>query len=298
MTGLAFGGNKARKLSFELPCAVTAGADVLIAGGGVSQSNHARQTAAAAARLGLECILVLRRGPKGTLRQGNLFLDEILGAEVRLLDTEDPAEVLQEMNRLADQLRAAERRPFVVELEGRSVAAYAGCALEIWDQLHALGASATHVFLASDGGTQAGILLGSALLGAGWRVIAARPHPTSGDPKDLAAEQFAKGAALLQVDTTLDRADIINLQDYIGAGYGRATPAARTAITFLAQTEGILLDPVYTGKAFAALMAWAAQGRLDASARVVFLHTGGTPALFAYEPDLREMSASMVDPGQ
>jgi 1-aminocyclopropane-1-carboxylate deaminase/D-cysteine desulfhydrase-like pyridoxal-dependent ACC family enzyme len=286
LTGLAFGGNKARKLAFELPAAVDAGADTLIAGGGVSQSNHARQVAAVAAKLGMRCILVLRSGPKGAFQQGNLFLDQILGAEVRLMDTDDAEEVLAEMDSIAIRLKNEGRHPFVVELEAPSVAAYAGCALEIRDQLQAIGAVATHVFLASDGGTQAGLLLGNALLGTGWRVVAARPHPTDEDPTEIAADQFRKGAELLGADLVLDRSDIVNLQQYIGPGYGRTTPESREAIRFLARTEGILLDPVYTSKAFAALMDWARRGDLNADSRVVFLHTGGTPALFAYADDL------------
>jgi len=289
LTGLAFGGNKARKLAYELVPAVENGADTLIAGGGVSQSNHARQVAAAAAKLGMHSILVLRSGPKGAFHQGNLFLDEILGAEVRLLDTEDAEEVLGEMERIAAHLKGQGRRPFLVELEAPSVAAYAGCALEIWDQLQALEATATHIFVASDGGTQAGLLLGNALLGAGWRVVAARPHPTHGDPTEIAATQFKKGADLLRVDVLLDRADIVNQQKYIGPGYGQVTPESREAIRFLARTEGVLLDPVYTSKAFAALMDWTQRGDLDVTSRVVFLHTGGTPALFAYAEDLAAM---------
>lgn len=285
-TGLAFGGNKARKLAFELVPAVENGADTLIAGGGVSQSNHARQAAAAAAKLGMHCILVLRSGPKGAFRQGNLLLDEILGVEVRLIDTDDAEEVLAEMERIADDLKRQGRRPFLVELEAPSVVAYAGCALEIWDQLQALDAAATHIFVASDGGTQAGLLLGNALLKAAWRVVAARPHPTHEDPTEIAASQFKKGADLLRADVSLDRADIFNLQEYIGPGYGRVTPESREAIKFLARTEGVLLDPVYTSKAFALLMDWARRGDLDATSRVVFLHTGGTPALFAYADDL------------
>ncbi len=294
LTGLAFGGNKARKLAYELPAAIAVGADTLIAGGGVSQSNHARQVAAAAAKLGMRCILVLRSGPKGALRQGNLFIDQILGADVRLMDTDDAYEVLAEMERIAGRLRSDGRRPFVVELEAPSVAAYAGCALEMYDQLLAAGSVATHIFLASDGGTQAGLLLGNALLGTGWRVVAARPHPTDEDPTEIAADQFRKGTDLLGFDLVLDRADIVNMPEYIGPGYGRTTPESREAIRFLAQTEGVLLDPVYTSKAFAALMDWARRSELNAASRVVFLHTGGTPGLFAYADDLAVIARELT----
>jgi 1-aminocyclopropane-1-carboxylate deaminase/D-cysteine desulfhydrase-like pyridoxal-dependent ACC family enzyme len=288
LTGLAFGGNKARKLRYELAPAVAQGADVLIAGGGVSQSNHARQCAAAAAQLGMDCVLVLRNGPRGGARQGNVLLDELLGAELRLLDTESPEETLAEMDRVADELRSAGRRPFVVELKGLSVVAYAECALEIWRQLRALDATATHVFVASDGGTQAGLLVGSELLDAGWEIVAARPHPTDGDPRDIAFEQSALGSALLDLPVEISRDAIVNLQDFIPPGYGFASDAGREAIRMLARTEGVLLDPVYTGKAFAALRAWAASGRLAPDSRVVFVHTGGLPAIFAYADELVE----------
>jgi L-cysteate sulfo-lyase len=288
LTGLAFGGNKARKLRYELAPAVAQGADVLIAGGGVSQSNHARQCAAAAAQLGMDCVLVLRNGPRGGARQGNVLLDELLGAELRLLDTESSEETLAEMDRVADELRSAGRRPFVVELKGLSVVAYAECALEIWRQLRAVDATATHVFVASDGGTQAGLLVGSELLDAGWEIVAARPHPTDGDPRDIAFEQSVLGSALLDLPVEISRDAIVNLQDFIPPGYGFASDAGREAIRMLARTEGVLLDPVYTGKAFAALRAWAASGRLAPDSRVVFVHTGGLPAIFAYADELVE----------
>jgi 1-aminocyclopropane-1-carboxylate deaminase/D-cysteine desulfhydrase-like pyridoxal-dependent ACC family enzyme len=288
-TGLAFGGNKARKLRYELAAAVQAGADVLVAGGGVSQSNHARQCAAAAARLGMKCILVLRNGPKGLLRQGNLFLDDILGAEVRLLDTDDVDEALAAMDATADELRRRGYRPWVVELEAPAVVAYVECALEIWEQLPATGNGPTHIFLASDGGTQAGILLGGKLLDAGWEVVAIRPHATDDDPRHVADIQVRQAAAFLGVDAEIERGEIISLQEYVGAGYGRMTLAAREAIVFLARAEGILLDPVYTSKAFAGLIDWRRTGRLDERSRVLFLHTGGTPALFAYEQDLTDL---------
>ncbi len=286
LTGLAFGGNKARKLRYELAPAVAQRADVLVAGGGVSQSNHARQCAAAAAQLGMDCVLVLRRRPRGGARQGNVLLDDLLGAELRLLETESPEETLAEMDRVADELRSAGRSPFVVELEGPSVVAYVECALEIWRQLRAMDATATHVFVASDGGTQAGLLVGGALLDAGWQVVAARPHATDGDPRDIAFEQAALGSALLDLPVDISRAEIVNLQDYIAPGYGIVSGAGRDAIRMLARTEGVLLDPVYTGKAFAALRDWAATGRLRPDSRVVFVHTGGLPALFAYADEL------------
>jgi L-cysteate sulfo-lyase len=288
-TGLAFGGNKARKLRYELAGAVQAGADVLVAGGGVSQSNHARQCGAAAAQLGMKCVLVLRNGPKGGLRQGNLFLDDILGAEVRLLDTDDVDEALAAMDATADELQRRGYRPWVVELEAPAVVAYVECALEIWEELTANGTGPTHIFLASDGGTQAGILLGGKLLDACWEVVAIRPHATDGDPRDVADIQVRQAAAFLGVDAEIERGEIINLQEYIGAGYGHMTAAAREAIVFLARAEGILLDPVYTSKAFAGLIDWCRTGRLDERSRVLFLHTGGTPALFAYERELTDL---------
>lgn len=288
LTGLAFGGNKARKLRYELAPAVAEGADVLIAGGGVSQSNHARQCAAAAAQLGMRCVLVLRNGPRGGARQGNVLLDDLLGADLRLLETESPDETLAEMDRVADELRSAGRRPFVVELEGLSVVAYVECALEIWRQLRALDTTATHVFVASDGGTQAGLLVGSDILETGWVVVAVRPHPTDGDPRDIAFEQARLGSKLLDLPVEIPREAILNLQDFIAPGYGVVSDAGRDAIHMLARTEGVLLDPVYTAKAFAALTAWANAGRLGPDSRVVFVHTGGLPALFAYADELVE----------
>lgn len=289
LTGLAFGGNKARKFRYSFAEVVRAGADCVITGA-ASQSNHARQAAAAAARLGLTAYLVNRydeRARRGM--QGNWLLDEILGAEVRLVARrEDQGRA---MERLAEVLRAAGRRPYLLGERAAvlGAVAYVECFLEIYEQLAAGGATPDVVAVASASGTHAGLALGAHWLAPRCRVIAWRP---SRGEDDRVAERVARmacaAAECLGLDASLPPAAIRNRGDAVGDDYGIPTAAGLDAIHLVARTEGILLDPVYTGKAFAGLVAAVQAGEIAPEERVVFVHTGGTPALFAYADELRQ----------
>jgi 1-aminocyclopropane-1-carboxylate deaminase/D-cysteine desulfhydrase-like pyridoxal-dependent ACC family enzyme len=280
LTGLAFGGNKTRKFEFVFGDALRKGADVIVAGFG-SQSNFARQAAAACARLGLKCYLVNRyddRARKVGI-QGNYLLDFILGAQVWLVPPEQLAEARQ---KLAGELRAMGHRPYILnETEAvLGAVAYAGCVAELVEQLPQ---APDYLVLASGGGTQAGVLLGVKALGLPTRVVGFRPSPV---PDAAVREQIVaianEAASLMGLDLRVGPDDVENSGDYVGEAYGAVTSACLDAIELLARTEGILLDPVYSGKAFSGLMDYVRQGIIPAGSRVVFIHTGGQPAIFAY----------------
>ncbi len=290
-TGLAFGGNKTRHNEFVLGRALEEGADTLVWGAGV-QSNNCRQTAAAAAKLGLECFLVLSTQDSDAQLQGNLLLDHLLGAHVEL--TSDPMgpAIWRRLEEKTQALRSQGRKVFTVaDPRARAAAAvsYTLALLELMDQLKSRDLKVDAVYFSSAGSTGAGMFLGQKLLG--WEATLQAIMPIEW-PFDTAAymADFAKGAAeLLGLEPCLAREEINLTPDFIGDGYGLATAGSLEAIRLLAQNEGIFLDPVYTGKAMAGLISDIRQGRWTADQSVVFLHTGGTPALFAYHRDLAKL---------
>jgi D-cysteine desulfhydrase len=271
-TGLAAGGNKVRKLEYLCAEARARGCDTLVTGGG-AQSNHARLTAAAARRLGLECTLVLG-GPAPPAPVGNLILDQLLGASLRWVDAYDFAALEAAIAMAADELGAAGRHPFAIPIGGSTplgALGYVRCAIELLAQ----APRADLVVVASgSGGTQAGLAAG---LGDHERVlgidVGARPA-LAAHVHDLAA----RTAALAHLPPPSGAARIDSAQ--IGAGYAAHTDACREAIALAARHEGLLLDPVYTGKALAGLIDARRSERIAADAHVVFVHTGGLPALF------------------
>jgi D-cysteine desulfhydrase family pyridoxal phosphate-dependent enzyme len=281
LTGLALGGNKIRKLEMLMAEALELGADVVVTTGKI-QSNHCRCTAAAAARLGLGCVLVLFEG-RHNQEQGNLLLDRLLGADIRVHAAERWPDVQQLLDSTLEELRAAGRRPYLIPFGGSvplGAAAYAWGYLELTDQLRGRGPGSI-VCVTSSGGMHAGLVAGS--------VAARRPQPILGVAiGDPAAECEPRVLALARATAELiegpapEAADVRVLDGFQGDGYGEPTAAAREAISLLARLEGIFLDPVYTAKAMAALLASAAE--LDPP--IVFVHSGGVPALFAYAPDL------------
>ena len=287
-TGLALGGNKTRHNEFLLGAALRQGADCLVWGAGV-QSNNCRQTAAACNKLGLECYLYLSRATHNDDVQGNLLLDHLLGAHITVIDTPLGPALDELLLAKAEELRAAGRRPFVWDrVTGKPIAAvsYALALAEMVEQARALGTEPTHVYCAAAGATGAGLAIGKAILGWPGKVRLLCPIRWPWDtPKDL-AEVGNATAALLGLPHRLTAADIDIRDDYIGERYGVVTSGSREALALLARTEGILLDPVYTGKAMAGLIDDARHGRLGARDQVVFIHTGGTPALFAYRDEL------------
>jgi L-cysteate sulfo-lyase len=271
LTGLGGGGNKVRKLQYTCAQAVAAGSTALITTG-APQSYHARLTAAAAARLGLDCVLVLE-GPPPAARPGNLLLDALAGATVTWADPGDgPAEA----ERAAQRVAAAGGVPFVIPFGGSSPVAargYVDCARELLVQVPGL----RHVVVAvGSGGTMAGLVAG---LGAD-RVIGVH----SGAVADPAAA-VAGLLAGMPGTAAPGLADLRIVTDQVGAGYAEVTPAALDAILLAARTEGVFLDPTYTGRALAGLRALTADGTIRPGQPTVFLHTGGLPGLLA-RPEL------------
>lgn len=280
-TGLASGGNKTRKLEFLAADALAQGADHLVTTG-APQSNHARQTAAAAARLGMGCSLVLR-GEKPETITGNLLLDHLLGAFVYWSAKDDCND---EISRVMSDLRAIGRKPYLIPLGGSNVIGATGYVLamrELMDQLAELHLNIDFIiFASSSGGTQAGIVLGARVFGYRGTVLGISVD----NPADALQTQVAALATATATHLglgTLSVADMVNVNDdYVGEGYARVAENEREAIKQVAQLEGILLDPVYTGRAFGGLIDLIRWGAFTRAQRVLFWHTGGTSALPAF----------------
>jgi L-cysteate sulfo-lyase len=267
LTGLGGGGNKVRKLEFTAGAAVAAGADLLVTTG-AAQSNHARCTAAAAARLGLGCLLVLA-GTGPATATGNLSLDHLLGAELHWAGDVDDEAVTALAADLAKQREAAGARPYVVPFGGSSALGargYLQCATELATQAPDL----RHVVVAvGSGGTMAGLVAGldaDHVLGV--------PTGAVDDPEERVRELVTELGAPVE--------GLRLRHDQVGDGYGVLTDAARTALTDVARKAGVVLDPVYTAKAFAGLVAAVRDGDIKPGERTVFVHTGGLPGLFGH----------------
>jgi 1-aminocyclopropane-1-carboxylate deaminase/D-cysteine desulfhydrase-like pyridoxal-dependent ACC family enzyme len=278
---LAFGGNKLRNLEFLVGAAIAEGADTLITSGR-RWSNHARLTAAAGARAGLYVELVLTGPPPAPGADGpNQRLDELLGASVHVAATDDRAARAALVDRLADEARAAGRRPFVIGVGGTGPIGAAGqvlAGLELADQLAEAGVGGSTVVLPSaTGGTQAGVLTGVSLAGAPIHDVAGMA--VAGSAADLRPTVLGLLDGLVElIGLRVPDERVVLEDDQLGAGYGRRTAAADEAAGLLARTEGILVDPIYTAKALAGLVARVRHGRL--SGPVVFWHAGGTPGIF------------------
>ncbi|HAI20315.1 MAG TPA: D-cysteine desulfhydrase family protein [Clostridiales bacterium UBA8153] len=278
-TGLALGGNKARKLEFLVADALAKGADTLITTGG-AQSNHARMTAAAANRFGLKTVLVLT-GSGAAPRQGNLLMDHVLGAEVRFTTGEAAAA----MEEVAAGLSAQGKRPYIIPIGGShpmGALGYVACVQELAAQAFSTGVRVDHIVMATgSGGTQAGLELGVRLFHLGQVTGISVSREKSALASRVA--DIAQGAvSLLGMDLALDPAGIRVFDEYIGEGYAKVTPEGLSSIGLVARTEGVILDPVYTGKAMAGMLDLWAKGAFGPDETVVFLHTGGVPSLFAY----------------
>lgn len=284
-TGLAFGGNKARKLEFVMGEALRAGCDSVVTSGAI-QSNHVRQTAAACVRLGLRCHVVLsnpidaRR--EDWLQSGNVLLDQILGASVTVVDeSETEATLASIMAREA----SLGHTPYLVPVGASNAVGalgYLHCAREILDQARTQGLDLSHVVLATgSAGTHAGLLYGLKEAGADVRVTGISVSEPAAVKCDKVRRLCHELAELRGQACPVDEADITVYDDYVGEGYALDTPAARAATLLLARTEAILLDPVYTSKAFAGLLDLVDRDPAYRARDVLFLHTGGAPAIFA-----------------
>lgn len=287
-TGLAMGGNKTRQLEFTLGEALAQGADCVVQGAG-SQSNHCRQTAAAAAKLGLECHLLLQRDAHAEPVQGNLLLNQLFGARIHWSDAPLGAEQEAEKRVLGERLRAAGRRPYVIGgARGKQLGAagYVEQACETAVQCAELGWAPDCVYLCASGATHAGLLLGKAALGLRHTLQAFAPIRWGYDVPASLAETAGALAAELGLEAAVRPEEVRHSEEFVGPEYGVLTREARVAIELVARTEGLLLDPCYTGKAMAGLIDHLRRGVVRPGARVLFVHTGGTPALFAYAEEL------------
>lgn len=282
-TGLLLGGNKARHNEFLLGDAVDQGSDIVVWGAGV-QSNNCRQTAAGCARLGLECRLYLSRSHYKTEPQGNLLLDYLVGAHVEFTDAIIGPELDALLAAKADEFRAKGRRPYVwhrPRVVPLAAISYVLCLAELAEQLAADRSRHAAVYVSSSGATGAGVALGNHLLGTfeQARLICPMPWPWH-IPTALAADANA-AAEFLGLPHRMTASDIDADENFIGPGYGIPSAAGQEALHLLAKTEAILLDPVYSAKAMAGLIADLRAGRYPDGSTVVFIHTGGVPAIFA-----------------
>lgn len=287
-TGLALGGNKTRKLEFILADALAAGADTIVTAG-AAQSNHCRQTAAAAAALGLECHLVLG-GHEPDAASGNLLLDQLFGCHIHWTGVHRKGEDLPD---ILDYLKSAGKNPYVVPYGGSSelgALSFVAALKELDSQCREYDLSFSHiVFASSSGGTHAGLMLGKKLLAQDCEILGINI-----DKGDSGETPFARhildladrSAILIGSDLRFEKRDLNLNNDYVDGGYGVVGDAEREAIELLARTEGILLDPVYTGRAMAGLIDLLRRKKFSDTDRVLFWHTGGAPALFAYADQL------------
>ena len=286
-TPLAMGGNKLRKLEFLAADALREGADTLITAGAI-QSNHVRQTAAVAAKLGLHCVALLEN-PIGTraenyLSNGNRLLLDLFNTQVEMCDAlTDPAAQLDE---LATRIEAQGYRPYVIPVGGSNALGalgYVESALEIAQQCEDAVEISSVVVASGSAGTHAGLAVGLEQLMPQAELIGVTVSRAVADqlPKVVALQQAVANSLDLQA-----KADIILWDDYFAPGYGTPNEEGMAAVKLLAQLEGILLDPVYTGKAMAGLIDGITQKRFKDEGPILFVHTGGAPALFAYHPHL------------
>ena len=290
ITGLAFGGNKVRKIEYLMGEAVDRGCDVVVTVGAV-QSNHARVTAAAARRLGLDAVVVLN-GDEPPQRQGNLLLDAILGAEIRIVNTDDEYVLMGVVEDIARDLQRKGRTPYIIPRGGATAlgaAAYVNAGLELLDQLNTRGIRADAIVHAStSGGTQAGLYTAMKVTQSGIRIVGVSAGPPRESVTNRVWGLVEELTKLLGLDWRPHPDDIVVTDEYVGDRYGIPTPAGLDAIRLVARTEGILLDPVYTGKAMAGLIDMVRGGQFAPDQTVVFWHTGGQPAIFAYAGWLAE----------
>ena len=286
-TGLSTGGNKTRKLEFLMADAVKHGADTIITQG-ATQSNHARQTVAIAAKMGMKCELLLEDRTGSTVENyklsGNVFLDHLYGANVQ--EVAGGTDMNAAMAKLADELRAKGQKPYIIPGGGSNpigALGYVVAALEMVDQFNTLGLNVSCVVHATgSAGTQAGLVVGLEgarsqipVLGIGVR---AAKQAQETNVYNLAV----KTAELLGVPGSVSRESVVANCDYVGGGYGVPTPGMIEAVTMMARLEGILLDPVYSGKGMAGLVDLCRKGHFKKGENVVFLQTGGSVALYGY----------------
>jgi D-cysteine desulfhydrase family pyridoxal phosphate-dependent enzyme len=276
-TGLAFGGNKTRKLEFLIAEAQAQGATAIISAG-AAQSNHCRQTAAAAAKFGFDCILVLN-GQAPEQPSGNLLLDELLGAEIRMIPDRSMRE--RALSETFDECAAKGKKPYLVPYGGSSATGALAYAFAIEEILRQDVRPDWIVFATSSGGTQAGLVLGQRAFGYSGKILGISVDESEEWLTNRVSELASEASEKLGKPTKFTPADVRVNAGYCEAGYGVLTEREREAIQLFARHEGLLLDPVYTGRAAAGLIDLIRKDFFKSSESVLFLHTGGQPALFA-----------------
>ena len=288
-TGLSTGGNKTRKLEFLFGDALAKGADTAITQG-ATQSNHARQTAAGAAKLGLECHILLedRTGDNSDAYRlnGNVLLDRLHGASIS--KRPGGADMNAEMEALAAELRDRGRKPYIIPGGGSNpvgALGYANCALELLHQANEMDLKIDHIVQATgSAGTQAGFVAGLVALNANIPVLGISVRAPKEKQEQSVFDLAVRSADYFGAKGVVKREHIVANSDYVGPGYGLPTDGMREAVKLAARFEGILLDPVYTGKGFDGLIDHVEKGFFPKNSNIVFLHTGGSAGLFGY-PD-------------
>jgi L-cysteate sulfo-lyase len=286
-TGLSTGGNKTRKLEFLMAEAQAQGADLVMTQG-ATQSNHARQTAAFAARLGMACHILIedRTGSHDPNYNwnGNVFLDHLHGATTERHPGGGDMNAIMET--VADRFRAQGRRVYTIPGGGSNptgALGYANCALELVHQANEMGVAIDHIVHATgSAGTQAGLVTGLRAINAGIPVLGIGVRAPQAKQEENVFALAKATAAKLGCPDAVRREDVVANTDYVGDGYGIPTPGGLAAIEMFARLDGILLDPVYSGKGAAGLIDLVRKGRFHEGERIVFLHTGGSVALFGY----------------
>jgi len=291
LLGLAGGGSKTRKLEFLVADALRQKADTLITGGAV-QSNHCRLTLAAAVREGMKCRLVLEERIAGSYRPdagGNAILFRLLGAEeIRVVP--GGSDMMREMQSLAEDVRRSGGKPYVIPVGGSNELGdigYAACAEEILSQCFEMGLIIDHLVCASgSGGTQAGLIVGFYGNRSPVSVVGINVVRDQKDQEDIVHRLAGSTAAYMGIPGDIPKDAVNCLDAYLGPGYSLPTPEMAEAVRITARLEGILLDPCYTGKAMAGLLDLVRKGFFRKEDRVLFLHTGGIPALYAHGSDI------------
>jgi 1-aminocyclopropane-1-carboxylate deaminase/D-cysteine desulfhydrase-like pyridoxal-dependent ACC family enzyme len=283
LSGLGLGGNKPRQLEVLLAEAEAAGADTIITTAG-AQSNFCRATAAACAELGWRCVLLLR-GDGTAEPTGNLLLGRLFGAEIHWIDTTDPyADAVQErLDALETAVLERGGKPWQIRLPGKTGALAAAAAISLADELAAAWSEPPDIVCvaAGSGLTVAGLLAGFAKAGIPSTVLAVSVQQPSSFIRPLILKRAQEAAELMQLDAVIDAGRLVVDDDVIAPGYGLSSPASLAALSLAGRAGGLVLDPAYTAKALAALIARLGDGRITAEARVIFVHTGSAPGFFA-----------------
>ena len=289
-TGMSSGGNKTRKLEFLLAEARAQGADIILTQG-ATQSNHARQTAACAAKLGLACHLLLEDRTQKTdhdyTASGNVLLDQLHGASIERHAANPDMNAI--MAKVAERMKSEGRKPYSIPGGGSNTTGalgYVNAALELVQQANEMGLRIDHIVHATgSAGTQAGLIAGLAGIRSGVPLLGISVRAPRERQEENVFNLATATASFCGAAGAVSRSDVAANSDYVGSGYGFSTPASIEAIKTLARLEGILLDPVYTGKGMAGLIDLVRQGQFRRGQNIVFIHTGGSVGLFGYVND-------------